>query len=192
MLSTLPALVVQMLSHDIRNDFFNHSLFSYAWFAFAVVGFSEEGSKFLMLRCYAYPKKVFAQPFDGILFSVMIGMGFATLENVEYVEQFGAGVGISRFFLAIPAHASFAVLMGYNAGLAKLNPSRSFWFLCKGLLIAVFFHGTFDLFLFLQDNERITRNLSRGLLSFGAFATFYIAFRLAMRTIRSQHHAPNE
>ena len=45
--------------------------------------------------------------------------------------------------------------------------------------------------LFLQENERFTRNMSRGLLSFGAFATFYIAFRLAMRTIRAQRHAPN-
>jgi protease PrsW len=192
MISTIPALLIQQYSHDIRQDLFNHSILSYVWFAFAVVGLSEEGSKFLMLRFYAYPKKDFSQPFDGILYSVMIGMGFATLENIEYVEQFGLGAGISRFFLAIPAHASFAVLMGYNAGLAKMNPSKSFWLLSKGLMIAVFFHGSFDFFLFLQDNERIRQTLSRGLLSFCAFATFYIAFRLAMRTIRMQDRYEKE
>jgi protease PrsW len=184
MISTIPPLIIQLISNDIRKDYSNHSIFSIAFFAYIVVGVSEETSKFLMLRFYAYPKKVFNEPFDGIVYAVMIGMGFATLENIEYVERFGMSAGISRFFLSVPAHASFAVLMGYNVGLAKLIPSRSVWLMWKGLLIAVLFHGSFDFFLFLQQNEQVKQYVSEGLLSFGAFATFYIAIRLAMRTIR--------
>jgi protease PrsW len=184
MISTIPPLIIQLISNDIRKDYSNHSIFSIAFFAYIVVGVSEETSKFLMLRFYAYPKKVFNEPFDGIVYAVMIGMGFATLENIEYVERFGMSAGISRFLLSVPAHASFAVLMGYNVGLAKLIPSRSVWLMWKGLLIAVLFHGSFDFFLFLQQNEQVKQYVSEGLLSFGAFATFYIAIRLAMRTIR--------
>ncbi|MES1221245.1 MAG: PrsW family glutamic-type intramembrane protease, partial [Bacteroidota bacterium] len=114
------------------------------------------------------------------------GMGFATVENIEYVYKFGISTGIVRFFLSVPAHAAFAVLMGYYAGLAKVNPSRSFILLCKGVLIAVFFHGSFDFCIFLQQNEKVTQYVSNGLLSFGAFASFYISFRLAMRAIRMQ------
>jgi protease PrsW len=172
----------------VRDDPYRHSIGSYVWYAFVIVALSEEGGKFLLLRLYAYPKKTFSEPFDGIIYAVIIGMGFATVENIEYVWQFGLTTGVTRFFLAVPAHGSFAVLMGYNAGLAKscrqTNPDRSAWLLVKGLLIAVLFHGSFDFFVFLQQNSVATAYFSTPLLSFGAFASFYIAMRLALRSIR--------
>jgi RsiW-degrading membrane proteinase PrsW (M82 family) len=157
-----------------------------------VVALSEEGSKFLVLRFYAYPKKIFREPFDGVIFGVMIGMGFATVENIEYVRQFGLETGVSRFFLAIPAHASFAVLMGYPVGRAKFAPSGKVALLLKGLGMAVLFHGSFDFFLFLQQSREATKYLSTGVLSFGAFATFYIAVRLAMRALRLHQRRQEE
>jgi protease PrsW len=184
--ATLPALAAQLLAVDVRIEPWRHSIPSYIWYAFAVVAFSEEGSKFLVLRLYAYPKKVFREPFDGVIFSVMIGMGFATVENIEYVRQFGLETGVSRFFLAIPAHASFAVLMGYPVGRAKFERQRQrkAGLLLKGLAMAVLFHGSFDFFLFLQQSREATKYLSTGVLSFGSFATFYIAVRLALRALR--------
>jgi len=184
MAATLPALLVQLRAEDVRTEPWRHSIASYVWYAFAVVALSEEGSKFLVLRFYAYPKKVFREPFDGILYGVMIGMGFATVENIEYVYKFGLETGVSRFFLAIPAHAAFAVLMGYPVGRAKFERHRSFGLLIRGLLVAVLFHGSFDFFLFVQQSREATKYLSTGMLSFGAFATFYIAVRLAMRALR--------
>ncbi len=184
MLSTLPALFIQVFAQDVRAHDANHSILSYAWFAFGVVALSEEGCKYLVLRGYAYPKPAFNEPFDGVVYAVMISMGFATVENIEYVQRFGLSAVAGRAFLSVPAHASFAVLMGYYVGLAKFNPLRSPWLMLKGLLIAVLFHGSFDFFLFMQQNETITASFSTGLLSFGAFASFYIAVRLAFRTIR--------
>lgn len=183
-LSTLPPFLVQMLTEDVRSAPYRHSILSYAWYAFIVVAFSEEGSKFLVLRYYAYPKRSFSEPFDGIVYAVMIGVGFATVENIEYIWKFGVETGVARFFLSVPAHASFAVLMGYNVGWAKFEPGRSGWLMRKGLLIAVLLHGSYDFFLFLQQNRSVTRYVSTGILSFGAFATFYIAVRLALRAIR--------
>lgn len=224
-LATIPPLVIQLLSVDVRNEPWHHSILSYIWYAFAVVAFSEEGSKFLVLRFYAYPKKMFREPFDGVVYGVAIGMGFATVENIEYVRQFGLETGVSRFFLAIPAHAAFAVLMGYSVGLAKFAPPggekvaaanidgsagpggvdiggapgarqsnalRSFLLMTKGLAVAVLFHGSFDFFLFLQQNRAATRYLSNGVLSFGAFAAFYLSVRLAMRALRMHKIAKEE
>jgi protease PrsW len=220
--ATLPALVAQLLADDVRIEPWRHNILSYIWFAFGVVAFSEEGSKFLVLRFYAYPKKIFREPFDGVIFGVMIGMGFATVENIEYVRQFGLETGVSRFFLAIPAHASFAVLMGYPVGRAKFAPSgpsekkalganqSDYWpkgrrafgplvahqrkvgLLLKGLGMAVLFHGSFDFFLFLQQSREATKYLSTGVLSFGAFATFYIAVRMAMRALRLHQRGQEE
>ena len=192
MAATLPALLIQMLAEDVRDEPSRHSILSYAWYAYIIVALSEEGSKFLVLRCYAYPKKSFRGPFDGIVYSVMIGMGFATIENIEYVRQFGLETGFSRFFLAIPAHASFAVLMGYPAGMAKSDRSHAFWLMLQGLLVAVLFHGSFDFFLFLQEKREATKYLSTGILSFGTFASFYIAVRLAMRAIRKHRSDPDD
>ena len=190
--ATLPALLLQMLSEDVRNDPWHHSILSYLWFAFGVVALSEEGCKFLVLRFYAYPKKIFQEPFDGVIYSVMIGMGFATVENIEYVHQFGLETGVSRFFLAIPAHASFAILMGYPVGRAKFAPSGSLGLLLKGLSVAVLFHGSFDFFLFLQQSHEAAKYLSTGMLSFGTFATFYIAVRLAMNALRLHQRRQEE
>jgi RsiW-degrading membrane proteinase PrsW (M82 family) len=190
--ATLPALAAQLLADDVRIEPWRHSILSYIWFAFGVVALSEEGSKFLVLRFYAYPKKIFREPFDGVIFGVMIGMGFATVENIEYVHQFGLETGVSRFFLAIPAHASFAVLMGYPVGRAKFEHHRKVALLLKGLGMAVLFHGSFDFFLFLQQSREATKYLSTGVLSFGAFATFYIAVRLAMRALRLHQRRQEE
>jgi protease PrsW len=184
MVATLPALAVQFIAADVRDDPSHHSILSFVWYAFIVVALSEEGSKWLVLRFYAYPKKAFHEPFDGILFAVMTGMGFATVENIEYVRQFGWGTGLNRFFLSVPAHASFAVLMGYYVGWAKFEPGRSALLMGKGLLIAVLLHGSFDFFLFIQQSREATHYVSTGILSFGAFASFYIAIRLALRSIR--------
>ena len=184
MLATLPALLVQTLATDVREDNFRHSIWSYLWYAFVIVALSEEGSKWLVLRVYAYPKTVFKEPFDGVVFAVMIGMGFATVENIEYVHKFGLETGVSRAFLAIPAHAAFAVLMGYPVGKAKFASGRRWWLMGQGLLVAVLFHGSFDFFLFLQQSRQAEKYFSTGVLSFGAFASFYIAVRLAMRALR--------
>ncbi|HTI10928.1 MAG TPA: PrsW family glutamic-type intramembrane protease [Puia sp.] len=192
MVATVPPLLLQMLAGDVREEPSRHSVWSYAWYAFIVVALSEEGSKFLVLRWYAYPKKSFTEPFDGIVYAVMIGMGFATVENIEYVLQFGLETGISRFFLAVPAHASFAVLLGYNVGWAKFEPERKVWLMGKGLLTVVLLHGSFDFFLFLQQNRTVTRYVSTGILSFGAFASFYIAVRMALRAIRMHRELEEE
>ncbi|NLR63594.1 PrsW family intramembrane metalloprotease [Chitinophaga varians] len=153
----------------------NTSLFDTAFFAYGIVGLSEEFAKFLVLRFYAYPKKAFNEPLDGIVYAVMIGMGFATLENIAYVSQFGFGTGVARMFLSVPAHATFAILMGYYVGLAKFIPDQRNTLLLKGLLIAVFFHGSFDFFLFSGNS----------ILALGAAVfTLVIAARLSYRATR--------
>ncbi|MBK9466352.1 MAG: PrsW family intramembrane metalloprotease [Chitinophagaceae bacterium] len=161
-----------------------------AIFSYAIVGFSEEASKFLGLRLYSYNKKSFDEPLDGIVYSVMVSMGFATLENVMYVLNYaqagrGLEVGIQRMFLSVPAHASFAVVMGYFAGKAKFTTgSKSLLLMLTGLLMAIFFHGTYDFFLFLPKYSHIGKNLSEGLLAGGAIGSYIVCLVLSRKLIR--------
>jgi RsiW-degrading membrane proteinase PrsW (M82 family) len=182
--ATVPPFLIQWVAGDVRDEPYRHSILSFAWYAFIIVAFTEEGSKYLVMRWYAYPLKNLQEPFDGVIFAVMIGMGFATVENIGYVFKFGLETGVARMFLSVPAHAAFAVLMGYNVGLAKFQPERRRWLMWKGLLIVVLLHGSFDFFLFIQQNHIVRRYVSEGILSFGAFASFYIAVRQAWKAIR--------
>lgn len=109
----------------------------------------EELSKFLVLVLYPFSRPFFNEPIDGIVYAVMIGMGFATLENIFYVTQFGLGTAILRAFTAVPAHALFSVIMGYFAGLAWLHPERKWRLLLQGLFFAIAFHAVYN-FLVLQ------------------------------------------
>jgi RsiW-degrading membrane proteinase PrsW (M82 family) len=160
-----------------------------AIFSYAVVAFSEEFSKFIGLRFYAYRQKSFDEPLDGIVYAVMVSMGFATVENVMYVLNSAAAgrgyeVGIQRMFLSVPAHASFAVVMGYFVGKAKFNPKNSFLLMIAGLIGAIFFHGTFDFFLFIKTYSYAGRDLSEGLLAGGAIVSFIVCLVLSRKLIR--------
>jgi protease PrsW len=175
MLSTVPAVIIQLATGDLPGKIGSTAVGATAFFAYFIVGLSEEASKFFMLRVFLYKRKAFDDPFDGIIYSVMVGMGFATLENILYVTQHGYATGVLRMFLSVPAHGTFAVLMGYFTGLAKFNPGKRTFYFLLAILLPVFFHGTFDFFLFLGQTM---------LHVAGAVASFLVAVLLSFKAIR--------
>lgn len=188
MIGILPALLIQTGVQPILKQYFPYNTISYySIFAFIVVALTEELCKFAALRLYAYPHKSFDEPFDGITYSVMVGMGFATLENIEYVLNYGFATGFMRMLSSVPAHGAFAVLMGYHIGLAKFDRKNSVMHMIRGILLATFFHGAYDFFLFLQDSPQVTRYVSNGLLIGGAMVSYIIAISLSIRSIRLHH-----
>lgn len=130
-------------------DIDERSLTEQAIHAFLIVALLEEGSKFLFVRGILYHNVNFNEPFDGIVYSVMVGMGFATFENVLYVLNDGFSVGIMRMFTAVPAHACFAVLMGFYLGKAKFDHKKGNSGL-YALGVATLFHGVYDYCLFVS------------------------------------------
>lgn len=142
--------------------------------AFFVVALIEEFSKYIIVRFYAQPKTAFNEHFDGIIYAVMVSMGFAAIENILYVIEGGIQVGLLRAFTAIPAHATFGILMGYFMGKAKFSNQKAKWNLI-GLLTAILFHGNYDFFLFI--------NFIPG-ISIGAFVSLLIAIWLSKKAIK--------
>jgi len=80
---------------------------------FVGVALVEEGFKFLFLIWATKNNKNFNCLFDGMIYAIFISLGFAALENVMYVSQYGMGNAVMRAFLAVPGHMFDAVLMGY-------------------------------------------------------------------------------
>jgi protease PrsW len=149
-----------------------------ALMAFVVVALVEEAFKFLVLRLYAYPRKAFNEPYDGIMYAMAISMGFAAIENVLYVASGGLIIGLLRAFTAVPAHGAFAHMMGYFAGLAKFENTgaKRFGLLLVGLILAVIAHGLYDFFL--MQNEA-------AVLALFAFVVLLITIVLAILAIRA-------
>lgn len=151
-ISTIPAILGQLYFRDTENP---HDLFITFLFSFFVIALTEEFSKFLFLRLYAYPREAFNEPMDGIVYSMMVGMGFATVENILYAfsEQGGFATAIGRALTAVPAHGSFAVMMGAYIGLAKFVPEKRDNFMFTSLALPIFFHGIYDFFLLQKSIE---------------------------------------
>lgn len=110
---------------------------------------TEELIKFSVLLLILYPWVYFDEPIDGIVYSVMVAMGFATTENVFYALEYGLGTTILRAFTAVPAHAVFAIIMGYFFGKAKFQRGKRKPYLLIGLTLSIAAHSVYD-FLMLQ------------------------------------------
>ena len=61
----------------------------------------------------------------------------------------GSGTGLLRMFTAVPAHPTFAILMGYYLGKAKFEHKKAYYAL-HALGVATLFHGAYDYFLFIS------------------------------------------
>lgn len=114
------------------------------------VGTTEELLKFLVVFLIIYPNKHFDEPFDGIVYSVFVGMGFATVENLTFVLQGSATLAFFRMITAVPAHFVFAVIMGYYLGKAKSGKNPKALFIALSIVVPILFHAMYDYFLFID------------------------------------------
>ena len=122
--------------------------------AFFSAALPEEGAKLLMLWLLLRNNPYFDERFDGIVYAVCVGMGFAAVENVLYLfnnYDSWLSVGIARALFAVPGHFFDAVIMGYyyshyHFG-TRRNPAT------KTLILAapVVAHGIYDGILFSYD-----------------------------------------
>ena len=113
-----------------------------------LAGIVEESLKFLVLFLYIKPKENFNEPYDAIVYGTSISLGFAALENLEYVYLSYLGdpliISIIRAFSAIPMHASCGVIMGFYFGLYVFRGERIQ--ILKALLIPMSQHAIYNYF----------------------------------------------
>lgn len=130
----------------------NPSLFSAIADAFLLASIPEELAKLIMLWLLLRKNPFFDERFDGIVYAVCIGMGFAGIENVMYLAEgmedgSWIGTGIVRALFSIPGHFLFAVLMGYYYSLYHFHVKRNLKTMCLILIAPVIAHGIFDAIL---------------------------------------------
>ncbi|QSX00204.1 PrsW family intramembrane metalloprotease [Haloterrigena alkaliphila] len=123
-------------------------------FFYLIVGPVEEGVKLLAVRFFAYRSDAFDAVIDGAVYGAVAGLGFAAIENTIYIGStiaqadvgtLTAATGITTVRALVgPGHVIYSAIAGYYLGLAKFNPGRGGPIVVKGLLIAAFIHGTYN------------------------------------------------
>ena len=131
-----------------------------AFVNFGIVAFAEEGCKMIALAILTWKNDNFNFKYDGIVYAVFVGMGFAIFENLKYVLKIGGvGTGFARALTAIPGHCSFAIIMGTFYGLAKYFQSvknKKMQVLCMlyAIVIPMIGHGLYDFVLTLASDTQ--------------------------------------
>ena len=114
--------------------------------AFFVAALPEEAAKLFALWLILRKNPYFDEHFDGIVYAVCVGLGFATIENIQYLIIFSDNwvhVAIARSLMAVPGHYAFAVLMGYFYSVYHFVDHSRKTAVCI-LLIPILAHGIYD------------------------------------------------
>ncbi len=145
-------------------------------YSFVMIGFLSEISKFLILRYKYIPNDFLTKPFDGILYSILISMGFATTANVYFFYEWNYSDNLAVVLYTVPfANLLIGIILGFFIGLGKFRSSTQADSL-TGIGAAVFFQGFFSFCLFSQDY------LLLGLVAFG---TLIICVMLSIKSINT-------
>lgn len=133
------------------NIFFG--LVSDLYTAFFVAAFIEEGLKFIVLMPILLKDKDFNEKLDGMIYSIFLSLGFATIENIIYLMRerldLSFELGITRGLISIPSHVMFAITMGYYISRYKFSKedSEKIKYLVYAIIIPILLHGVFDFIL---------------------------------------------
>lgn len=117
------------------------ALFAYSVLAIGVI---EELAKFIPFVLVVLRFKAFDEPVDGIIYASFIALGFATLENVQYLQFLEGPEAIARGFAGPLVHIMFASIWAHYVGLLRLS-RRDRPVLALGYLaLAALLHGSYD------------------------------------------------
>ena len=146
--------------------------------SFALAAFWEELLKYLALRIGSWRSPHFNYRFDGVVYGVSSAVGFAIVENVMYVYEYGYQTALVRAFTAVPLHAFCGVAMGVFYAMAKKESiqgrSSGFGYTLLALIVPMMIHGVYDTMAFMR-----TEASTIGLLAF-----IVIMYIVAIVTIR--------
>lgn len=175
---------------SVISSFYDPATIKYAWMENTIgVALVEELSKWLVIMLIVWKNNNFDYRYDGIVYAVSASLGFAALENILYILNYGTGVSIGRAIFAIPGHATFGVFMGY-----WLSRAKSCWIhrkiirmrLCQlfSLGIPMLIHGAYDFLL----SDQVEALELRSVFFIYVIILDFFAWRVIKHEFRTDRH----
>lgn len=144
MAATIPAIALEFAVEFFIPYASSTSYLAMVLSSFLVVAPIEEFFKYLVLKHKAAKSPEFNEPIDGIIYGIVVGLGFATLENFLVTLSDGGTVIILRFATATLMHAICSGIVGYYIARQKFHPQGNGKSVLYGLLLAIFLHGLYN------------------------------------------------
>jgi RsiW-degrading membrane proteinase PrsW (M82 family) len=156
MLSVIPALILEIgVGQTLGEQIAPRMTYQGASFhAFIIAAAIEEACKIMVVYWIVWRRPEFDERMDGIVYASRAGLGFALVENIFYLLQQDTLGGqlttwILRAVLAVPGHAMWTGMIGAMAARRRFDGVGLG--LIGGYLLAVAFHGAYDLVAFIQQ-----------------------------------------
>jgi protease PrsW len=135
-----PALILEVVLKELFPE--GNTLLGVFLYYLLEVALIEESLKLFAVRIYAYHSRMFIEPMDGLILGVAAALGFATVENIFYVQQSGIYTAIIRAIISVPSHALYGAIIGFYLGEAKFRKRPAL--ALQGLAAAIVLHAIFD------------------------------------------------
>lgn len=133
-----------------------------------VVGPVEELCKFGAVRLGPYRSLYFDEPVDGLVYAFSASLGFASLENLFYVFQYGPEVMLVRAPVSTVGHLVFGSIWGYALGQNYISNGRRRPLVLGSLTLAAGAHALFNVLVFSFPLGAVCLTLLGGIWSFRA------------------------
>lgn len=157
---SIPALLIQLFFEKSIGGF--PSALIITMFLYAVI---EEVFKFWGAYSSVRRRPDFDEPIDGMIYLIIAGLGFATVENIFVLSTFfgaagfhelaGAGQALLlRLIGATLLHTLASALIGYYWALGIVE-KRERRYLFIGLVVASIVHGIFNYLVYLMQNTNL-------------------------------------
>ncbi|MEM8815646.1 MAG: PrsW family glutamic-type intramembrane protease [Pseudomonadota bacterium] len=134
---------------DLRLDavaLAEHDLGALLCYALLAIGPIEELSKLIPFLVVALRFDAFDDAMDGIVYASFIALGYAAIENAQYLAFLTPVEALARGFAGPVVHIAFASIWGYMIGSAFLSGRSILLPTLAGLLLSSAAHGIYDFF----------------------------------------------
>ncbi len=123
------------------------ALFAYALLA---IGPIEEFAKMLPFLVVVLRFRAFDEAMDGIIYASFIGLGYASAENLNYLDFLTPLEAAARGFAGPVVHILFASIWAYWISRARLAQKPVGVAAVTGFLLAAVLHGFYDFLVLLR------------------------------------------
>ena len=127
-------------------------LFAYSLLA---IGPIEEFAKLVPFLLVIIHFREFDEPLDGIIYASFIGLGYAAVENWQYLDYLTPTEAFARGFASPVLHILFASVWGHWIGQARLRQQSIARAALAGLAVAAGLHGIYDYLALLDPRNTL-------------------------------------
>ena len=181
-------LVLDLIIGDVDNyakNFFRGETFHF-FDNFVRAAFLEEFFKMIVIIFFCTRKDEFDEPMDGLVYGVAASLGFATIENIDYVLHYfkepSFEVAMVRAYSAVPMHALCGAMMGFLISKSIFEKKHNYLNLILALLIPVGMHGLYN---FSFASSLVSPHIAYLLLIIFTIRTYFLFKNLKLKQKQS-------